>query len=53
MYLTGLQGHLTSCAPGARGAPTLCMQGTKWPSLPSTSSTALPMRVMIFMLTAT
>jgi hypothetical protein len=39
--------------PGSSGAPTVCMQGTKWPSLPSTSRTARPMRVMIFMLTAT
>ena len=38
---------------GSSGAPTLCTQGTKWPSLPSRSSTARPMRVMIFMLTAT
>ena len=31
----------------------VCMQGTKSPSAPSTSSTARPMRVMIRMLTAT
>ena len=53
MYLVALQGHGTSFWPGSSGAPTVCMQGTKWPSVPSTSSTALPMRVMIFMLTAT
>ena len=29
------------------------LQGTKFPSLPSTSNTARPMRVMIFMLTTT
>ena len=53
MYLVGLQGQATSFSPGDSGAPTVCMQGTKWPSAPSTSRTLLPMRVIIFMLTAT
>ena len=53
MYLVSLQGQATSFWPGSSGAPTVCMQGTKWPSLPSRSSTARPMRVMTFMLTAT
>ncbi len=53
MYLVELQGHDTSFWPASSGAPTVCMQGTKSPSAPSTSSTAWPMRVMIFMLTAT
>ena len=53
MYLMGLHGHGPSFWPGSSGAPTVCMQGTKWPSAPSTSSTVRPMRVMIFMLTAT
>ncbi len=53
MYLVALHGQGTSFSPGASGAPTECMQGTKWPSAPSTSSTALPMRVISFMLTAT
>ncbi|MNE94064.1 hypothetical protein D3C80_1919890 [compost metagenome] len=54
MYLVLLQGQLVlSFSPAARGAPTVCMQGTKSPSVPMTSYTALPMRVMIFMLTAT
>ena len=35
------------------GAPTLCRQGTKSPSSPSTSRAALPMRVMMRMLVAT
>ncbi len=37
----------------ASGAPTVCTQGTNSPSTPSTSYTARPMRVMIFMFTAT
>ena len=55
MYLMlGLQGQLVvSFWPAAKGAPTVCMQGTKSPSVPSTSNTALPMRVMIFWFTAT
>jgi phosphoenolpyruvate carboxykinase (GTP) len=53
MYLVLLQGHFTSRWPSAKGAPTVCTQGTNSPLTPSTSYTALPMRVMIFMLTAT
>ncbi len=53
MYLLlALQGQGTSFCPPARGAPTLCRAGTKSPSL-RTSQTALPMRVMIRMFTAT
>src|SRR5690349_24078641 len=53
MYFVLLQGQETSFCPASSGAPTVCTQGTKSPSAPSTSYTALPMRVMIFMLTAT
>ena len=54
MYLfSALQGHGTSSAPSASGAPTECTQGTKSPSSPSTSSAPLPMRVMIRIDTAT
>ncbi len=48
-----LHGHCTSRSPTASGAPTLCTHGTNVPSLPSTSYTARPMRVIIFMLTTT
>ncbi len=47
-----LHGQATSFWPGARGAPTECMQGTKLP-FPSTSSTFFPILVMIFMFTTT
>ncbi|MNT95561.1 hypothetical protein D3C72_2374600 [compost metagenome] len=55
MYLVvGLQGQVVeSFSPAASGAPTVCMQGTKAPSVPSTSYTALPMRVISFWFTAT
>ncbi len=53
MYLVLLQGQLTSFWPACSGAPTVCTQGTKSPSVPITSNTARPMRVMIFMFTAT
>ena len=54
MYFTpGLHGQATSSSPSANGAPTVCTQGTKSPSVPSTSIAPRPMRVMIFMLTAT
>ena len=53
MYLVGLQGQATSFWPAFSGAPTVCTQGTNSPSVPSTSWTAWPMRVMIFILTAT
>ena len=51
MYLVSLHGQGTSSSPAARGAPTECRHGTKSPS-PRTSNTLLPIRVMIFMLTA-
>ena len=54
MYLVvGLQGHGTSVWPAANGAPTVCMHGTNAPSSPNTSKTAVPMRVIKRMLTAT
>jgi len=53
MYLVALHGQRTSSWPAASGMPTLCTQGTKSPFSPSTSYTALPMRVMMRMLTAT
>src|SRR3569832_1727995 len=53
MYLVLLHGHGTSFWPGSSGAPTVCMHGTNSPSTPRTSYTALPLRVMIRMLTAT
>src|SRR5918997_6357755 len=43
MYLLSLHGQGVL----APGFPTVCRQGTKSPSSPSTSSAALPMRVMI------
>jgi hypothetical protein len=51
-------GALAPFAPGAydisaSGLPTVCTHGTKSPSVPSTSYTARPMRVMMRMLTAT
>jgi hypothetical protein len=51
-FVSLLQGQATSFWPGASGAPTECMQGTKWPS-PRTSRTFFPILVMIFMLTTT
>src|SRR6478735_5162543 len=53
MYLVLLQGQLESFWPGSSGAPTVWTQGTNSPSTPSTSYTALPMRVISFMFTAT
>src|SRR5690349_4356656 len=53
MYLVLLHGQRTSCWPGCSGMPTLCTHGTNSPSAPSTSYTALPMRVMMRMFTAT
>src|SRR3954463_6263403 len=53
MYLVLLHGQLELFSPACSGTPTVCTQGTYSPSTPSTSYTALPMRVMIFMLTAT
>ena len=53
MYLVLLHGQGTSVAPSASGLPTLCRQGTNSPPSPSWSSTARPMRVMIFMFATT
>ncbi len=53
MYLVELHGHGTSSRPGSSGAPTLCTALTNVPSSPSSSSTALPMRVIVRMETAT
>src|ERR671913_2344679 len=53
MYLVALQGHATSVSPGASGLPTECTHGTNSPSAPSASTTALPIRVMIRILTTT
>ena len=54
MYLlSSLQGQETSSTPSASGIPTECTQGTNWPSEPSASSAALPIRVMIRIETAT
>ena len=53
MYLlSASHGHGTSASPGSSGAPTEWMQCTQSP-LPSTSSAAWPMRVMIRIETAT
>ena len=41
------------CAPARSGAPTECTHGTNAPSVPSTSYTARPIRVMMRMLTTT
>ncbi len=51
-FSSALQGHATSCSPGASGCPTEWTQGTNSPS-PSASSARWPMRVMIRMLTTT
>src|SRR5688572_15892998 len=53
MYLVLLHGQEESFWPGCSGAPTVWTQGTNSPSTPSTSYTALPMRVMMRMFTAT
>ena len=54
MYLlSALQGQGTSACPLASGAPTEWTQGTNSPSLAQHLERALPMRVMIRMLTAT
>lgn len=53
MYLVLLHGHGTSAWPSASGAPTVCTALTKSPSSPSWSSTALPMRVITRIDTAT
>ena len=54
MYLwSGSQGHATSFSPGASGAPTEWTAGTKSPVSRISSRAAVPMRVMIRMLTTT
>src|SRR4029077_15284437 len=50
---SGSHGQETSFCPGCNGAPTECMHGMNAPSAPSLSSTVLPMRVMMRMLTTT
>ena len=55
MYLSfgsGEHGHATSAWPGASGIPTEWRQRVNSP-FPRASSARLPMRVMIFILTAT
>ena len=46
-FVVRLQGHRLSFSPGVSGAPTECTHGTNAPSSPSTSSTALPIRVIV------
>src|SRR5574343_1380122 len=54
MYLvSGLHGQATSFSPWPSGAPTVCTHGTNAPSVPSSSTTALPIRVMVRMLVTT
>src|SRR5271169_2777915 len=54
MYFSSLHGHETSVAPGERGAPTECMQGTsRFKSLSISANTGEPMRAMIRMFTTT
>lgn len=53
MYLVVLHGHGTSSWPSARGAPSVWTALTKKPSVPSSSRTACPMRVMVRIETAT
>ena len=54
MYLSGLHGQGTSAAPGASGAPTLCMQATtRFSSRSIAASTGAPIRAMVRMLTTT
>src|SRR5262245_17260643 len=53
MYLVLLQGQRLSFCPTSSGAPTECRQGTKRPSDPNCSRTALPMRVMMRMFATT
>lgn len=53
MYFVELQGHGTSCWPSSSGAPSVWTAFTKKPSVPSSSRTGCPMRVMVRMETAT
>jgi len=52
-FVSGSQGQVTSLSPGASGLPTEWMAGTKSPLRTISSRAALPMRVMIRMLTTT
>ena len=47
MYFSVFCGHAESSWPSLSGMPTVCMHGTKKPSLPSRFSAGLPMRVMM------
>ncbi len=54
MYLfVALHGHGTSDALASSGAPTECSPFTNSPSVPSTSRTFVPTRVMMCMLATT
>lgn len=53
MYLVALHGHGTSASPSASGAPRVCTALTKAPSVPSSSSTGRPIRVIVRIDTAT
>jgi hypothetical protein len=54
MYFSELHGQATSLCPGARGAPTVCIQGTtRLSPLSISAMTARPIRAMIRMLTTT
>ncbi len=53
MYFVSLQGHGTSCWPGASGAPTLCTAGTQDAPRAIASRAGSPMRVIVPMLTTT
>ena len=52
-FVSLLHGQATSDCPSPSGMPTECTQGTNTPSVPSTSNTARPIRVISFMLTTT
>ncbi len=47
MYFSSLQGHATSCSPGARGAPTECTVFTQWAPAAISRRTSAPTRVMM------
>lgn len=53
MYLVLLHGQGTSFSPGSSGAPMLWTALTKKPSVPSSSRTGCPMRVIVRIETAT
>jgi hypothetical protein len=52
-FVVASQGHGTSAWPAASGAPTECRHFTKSPAARMASRAAVPIRVMIFMLTTT